>query len=230
MLIWAALRFGPRAAASANLLVGVVAISGTALGLGPFVRPDLADSLLYLQAFLSTFAFASLCLAAVAVERARDWARTKDANRSRGAILEAAPDAIVTMDARGVIREFNSSAERLFGVRRTDVLGKEMAALLAPPSPPSAGRDRRVRPLPWEAPSLGKRVTLSAFRSDGREFPAEVIVIRIPIDGPPVLTGFIRDLSSAKAACAYLHIVPANDWMRFRTFRRWRNPQLPAWI
>ena len=194
LLMWAALRFGPRAAASANILVGAIALSATALRLGPFVRPELADSLLDLQAFMSTFAFASLCLASVAVERARAWARARDANRYRSAILEAAPDAIVTMDDRGMIRELNSSAERLFGLHRGDLRRTHMAALVAPTSPPG---DRS--PL-WEAFSLGRRVTLSAFRSDGTEFPAEVIVIRIPIAGQPVFTGFIRDLTTEKAA------------------------------
>ena len=189
LLMWAALRFGPRAAASANVLIGGIALSATAAGQGPFVGFGLADSLLHLQAFLSSFTFASLALAAVAMERARELARTKDANRYLGAILEAAPDAVVTMDDQGVIREFNSSAERLFGIRRAAALGTEIAAHLAP----------------WQqAPSLGERMTLTARRADGREFPAEVIVIRIPVTGAPLFTGFIRDLSTERAAQAAL--------------------------
>ena len=200
LLMWAALRFGPRAAARANVLIAAIALSATAAGLGPFVRPELADSLLYLQASLSTFSFASLCLGAIAMERARDLALTRDANRSRGAILEAAPDAIVTMDGRGVIREFNSSAERLFGLRRAAALGTEMAALLAPLPDPGERGEGSGRPLPWGDSSLGQRVTRSALRSDGREFPAEVIVIRVPIAGPPLYTCFVRDVSTEKAA------------------------------
>src|SRR6202011_2804959 len=53
--------------------------------------------------------------------------------RSR-AILESAVDGIITINKEGLIREFNPAAERIFGYRRADVLGKALADLIIPPS------------------------------------------------------------------------------------------------
>ena len=50
----------------------------------------------------------------------------------QGAILEAANDAIVTTDHNLAIREFNPAAERMFGHRRTNILGRNVDMLLPP--------------------------------------------------------------------------------------------------
>jgi PAS domain-containing protein len=50
----------------------------------------------------------------------------------QGAILEAANDAIITMDQQLNIREFNPAAERMFGYKRLDILGRNVALLLPP--------------------------------------------------------------------------------------------------
>ncbi len=54
----------------------------------------------------------------------------------QGAILEAAHDAIITMDQDLNIREFNPAAEQMFGYSRSDILGRSVDLLL----PPAAGR------------------------------------------------------------------------------------------
>jgi signal transduction histidine kinase len=71
VMMWAALRFGPRGATASTLVVSAIAIWATASGEGPFVRERLATSLSFLQVFMATTAFAVLCLGAAAAERAR---------------------------------------------------------------------------------------------------------------------------------------------------------------
>src|SRR6185295_11884308 len=56
----------------------------------------------------------------------------------QGAVLEAANDAIVTMDANLAIREFNPAAERMFGYSRLNILGKKVDMLL-----PAADRETK---------------------------------------------------------------------------------------
>ncbi len=67
--VWAAFRFGQRAAATLILLVSVIAIWGTLHGFGPFVRASPNESLLLLQAFVAVIAVMTLVLAAVVSER-----------------------------------------------------------------------------------------------------------------------------------------------------------------
>jgi signal transduction histidine kinase len=68
-LLWAALRFGPRGAATAILIVCSITVWNTAQNEGPFVRESLTDSLLATQLFIATSAITSLLLAAVTAER-----------------------------------------------------------------------------------------------------------------------------------------------------------------
>jgi signal transduction histidine kinase len=69
LLIWSALRFGPRGATSATLLVSAAAVVGTAFGEGPFVRETLSRSLVFLQTFMAAAAATTLILSAASEER-----------------------------------------------------------------------------------------------------------------------------------------------------------------
>jgi signal transduction histidine kinase len=71
VLLWAALRLGPRGAATAILVVCSITVWNTAHEEGPFVRDSITDSLLATQLFVATAALTSLLLAAVTAERTR---------------------------------------------------------------------------------------------------------------------------------------------------------------
>ena len=71
VLLWAALRLGPRGAATAIVVVSSITVWNTAHEKGPFVRDSITDSLLATQMFLATAALTSLVLAAVTAERTR---------------------------------------------------------------------------------------------------------------------------------------------------------------
>jgi signal transduction histidine kinase len=69
VLIWAALRFGPRGAAWTNLNVSVVSVWATIHHLGPFARPSMNESLLLLQTFMAMLVLTVLILGAAGAER-----------------------------------------------------------------------------------------------------------------------------------------------------------------
>ncbi len=68
-IIWSALRFGPRGAATSTVIISLIAIWGTSHRLGPFSQESLNDSLVLLQTFLGVIAITSLILAATTAER-----------------------------------------------------------------------------------------------------------------------------------------------------------------
>jgi PAS domain S-box-containing protein len=118
----------------------------------------------------------------------------------KGAILEAAFDCIITMDHRGLITEFNLAAERTFGYSRTQATGRELADLIVPPRLRDAHRQALARyTQTGESHILGKRIEMPAMRCDGSEFPVELAITRIPSDGPPLFTGFVRDITDRRA-------------------------------
>jgi signal transduction histidine kinase len=70
-LIWAALRFGPRGASAATLLISIVTVGATVVGRGVFVAASLGEGLMALHAFLTSVALTGLALGTTAAERAR---------------------------------------------------------------------------------------------------------------------------------------------------------------
>jgi PAS domain S-box-containing protein len=130
------------------------------------------------------------------IDRVRAIADLQESeNRSR-AILETSLDTIVMMDHNGNITEFNPAAERMFGHRREDVLGAELAELLIPTYLRERHRAGLARYLgSGTGEIIGQRVELTALRATGTEFPIELTVTPVLSGGPPSFTGFIRDIS-----------------------------------
>jgi signal transduction histidine kinase len=71
ILIWVAVRLGPRETATATFLCVAIAIWGTLRGLGPFVRGSPNETLLLLQAFTAVIGVTALALAIGVAERRR---------------------------------------------------------------------------------------------------------------------------------------------------------------
>ena len=121
------------------------------------------------------------------------------------AMMESSLDAILSIDHEGRIIEFNSAAEKMFGHMRSEVQGKEMAAVIVPLSLRERHRRGMARYLvTGEAQVLGKRLELTAMRANGTEFPVELVIARIQLESAPQFTGFIRDLTEQKRAQAEL--------------------------
>jgi len=138
-------------------------------------------------------------IAVDATETTVDAAGLSEAQRS--AIVERALDCIITMDHRGKVVEFNAAAERTFGYSRDTALGRDLADLIIPPPLRGQHRAGLARHLAeGRTVMLNKRVELVAMRADGMEFPVELTVIRVPSDGPPLFTGFIRDITERHEA------------------------------
>ena len=133
-------------------------------------------------------------------ERLRQEERElKGSEARKAAILDSALDCVLTMDHEGCITEFNPAAERTFGYRRAEVVGKQLADIVIPPSLREEHRRGLAHYLATgEARVLGRRIEMTAMRSDGSEFPVEIAITRIPLDGPPSFTGYLRDITERK--------------------------------
>ena len=136
------------------------------------------------------------------VSQQRRAVRSLEQSEARkAAMFETAIDCIVSIDHTGKIIEFNAAAERTFGHRRQDVLGREWAEVIVPPAYRKSCREGLARYLvTGEAVVLNQRIEVSALRADGSEFPAELSVTRIPSDGPPAFTAYLRDITTRKQA------------------------------
>jgi PAS domain S-box-containing protein len=116
----------------------------------------------------------------------------------QGAILEAAHDAIITMDQRLRIREFNPAAEAMFGQQRTNMLGREVDVLLPERERPTLRDALDQYAAAGRGPLAGRHLELRGVRADGSEFPLELTVARVRGDTRRGLTGFVRDLTERR--------------------------------
>jgi PAS domain S-box-containing protein len=147
------------------------------------------------------------------VERKQGEIALRQSEALKGAILRSALDAVITMDADGVVVDVNDVALEIFGRRREEMVGSELAGLVIPPGL----RERHRRGLrryveTGEGAIVGHRVELTAMRRDGTEFPVELAVTRADVVGSPMFVGYLRDITErAKAEERLRFLVRATD-------------------
>lgn len=115
--------------------------------------------------------------------------------------LNALLDAIVVMRPDGSIQQWNDAAERLFGWRRDQAIGRMFADLCIPEEfrPAHVAGLARWRDTGEEV-ITGRRLELPALRSDGRSIEIELTVTRAEGWAGPVFVGFMRDITELHEA------------------------------
>lgn len=149
---------------------------------------------------------------AVFGERLR-LARDEAAARTRGlmareahlqSILSNVPDAVIIADASGRIELFSPAAERLFGYRAAEVIGRPLGVLM--PQPYSDAHqdhvDRYMRT--GERHVIGTGRVVVGERKDGTTFPIALSIGEMTSEGRRFFTGFVRDLTERQETEAQL--------------------------
>lgn len=133
------------------------------------------------------------------IDRGRVHQRVAESEALTSAIIDAALDCIITIDAEGTIIEFNPAAVRTFGFSRNGVVGRELAETIVPPRLRERHREALRRCAEsGEARILGRRLEMPALRADGAGITVELAITRV-IGGPhPVFTAHLRDITDRK--------------------------------
>jgi PAS domain S-box-containing protein len=117
------------------------------------------------------------------------------------AILEAALDAVITIDKFARVTYVNGAFERTFGYRAQDVIGQDLAEKIVPPALREAHRRGLARYLETGQDTiLDRRIELPAMRADGTEFPVELAVTRTGLPGEAAFTAHVRDITDRQRA------------------------------
>lgn len=113
--------------------------------------------------------------------------------------IDTAMDAVVAMDAHGLVREWNAQAETIFGWKRDEAIGKPLAGLVIPPQHREAHARGLKRFLATsEGPILSQRLELTALHREGREFPVELAITPMLLQGEWTFSAFLRDITERK--------------------------------
>ena len=114
--------------------------------------------------------------------------------------MESAIDAIISGDAEGNIRSWNSAATTLFGYTEAEVIGHPIDVII--PERYKESHQEGIKRVSSGGPShvIGKTAELAAIRKDGTEFPVELSLATWFLDDDRYYTGIIRDISERKQA------------------------------
>jgi PAS domain S-box-containing protein len=115
-------------------------------------------------------------------------------------VMESAIDAIISADAEGKIRSWNSAATALFSYTGAEVIGQPIEIIIPERFRQSHEEGIRRVSSGGESHVIGKTVELAAIRKDGSEFPVELSLATWFLDEKRYYTGIIRDISERKQA------------------------------
>jgi PAS domain S-box-containing protein len=116
-------------------------------------------------------------------------------------IINAAMDAVITMNAEGRITNWNSEAEKTFGWSSEEALGRRLYDVILPLRF-RADHERELQRflVTGEGTILRQRTEMTALHRDGHEFPAEVATSPVRFGGQWIFSSFMRDIAEHKRA------------------------------
>jgi two-component system CheB/CheR fusion protein len=121
------------------------------------------------------------------------------------AILDAAPEAIVTIDEAGIVGSFSPGAEGIFGFRADEVIGQNVNMLM--PEPHHSNHDGYLKHYieTGEKKIIGIGREMEAIRKDGSPVPIRLMVSELELEGARHFLGILHDLTGEKMRQAELH-------------------------
>jgi two-component system, cell cycle sensor histidine kinase and response regulator CckA len=136
-----------------------------------------------------------------AIERKRAQEDLRRSEARLQGIIDAALDAVITMDGTGVIRSWSSQAEQAFGWPAAEAIGRSLATTIIPPRYREAHERGLARFLKTrEGPVLNRRFEITGLHRDGREFPVELAITPVRLGGEWVFSAFVRDITEQRRA------------------------------
>src|ERR1700733_6766033 len=120
-------------------------------------------------------------------------------------IVDSALDAVVVMNADGMITDWNEQAGEIFGWTRSEAVGRRMSETIIPAQyRPAHETGLRHFFQTGQGPALNKRIELTAVRRDGGEFPVELTITPLKSGDSWTFSAFVRDISERRRAAEKL--------------------------
>ena len=135
----------------------------------------------------------------------------EESERRHRELLETAPDAIMVVDAQGVIQMVNERLEQMFGYARSELLGMKMEILMTERHKARHPDQRSAFTDSPYAPAMTNRPDLTGQRKDGSEMPLDIALSTFHSDAGLQVTAFIRDVTERRRLEADLRHQATHD-------------------
>lgn len=109
------------------------------------------------------------------------------------AIVDNTGDAILTFDEKGAIGTYNPAAERIFGYRPAEIVGKDIALLL-----PLLGATTRQTTVQAAERFIGGRHEIGGVRKNATRFPIELLISEMELGGQRLFIAIAHDITDRK--------------------------------
>ena len=193
LLLWPALRFGPRGTASAIGFVAVVSILGTLHGAGPFAVQGRATSLFLVQEFVGVLSVMALALTADVAQRQHADAGLRASGQRYRALFQTNPQPMWVHDCDTFrFLAVNDAALQLYGYSRDEFLRLSLADIVG-----AHDTARQASSYPNALVMLAQR---RHRKSNGQPFDAQVKWRDTNFDGRPAVMVLTTDITERKRA------------------------------
>jgi PAS domain S-box-containing protein len=160
----------------------------------------LSSSLLAIMTGMGTLLLLSLAMLSSMLDRRQQAERSAEQEARYRAIVDTAVDPIVLIDDRGIVESFNYAAEKTFGYRAEEVIGRNINMLMPEPyrSAHDGYLDRYHRTGERRIVGIGREV--DGLRKDGTTFPLDLSVGEWHVGKRRMYTGIMRDITARRAS------------------------------
>ncbi|MGB8526858.1 MAG: CheR family methyltransferase [Rhodoplanes sp.] len=122
-------------------------------------------------------------------------------------IIETAVDAIITVDEKGIVQSFNPSAEKIFGYRSDEMIGKNVAMLM--PEPIRSAHDGDI--ASYLTTGVGKVINtgreVEGCHKDRSRIALDLALTEWSLEGRRYFTGIMRDISARKERERHIRLI-----------------------
>ena len=127
------------------------------------------------------------------------------------ALFDLIPDALVTVDHTGVIRQVNGPLTAMFGYGATELLGEPIEILLPKQARQRHVHHRRDYYLKPTVRPMGGGLDLYGRRKNGSEFPVDIMLNSLSAAPNGLILAVIRDISASKKMSDDLRLLAYSD-------------------
>jgi PAS domain S-box-containing protein len=193
LLLWLSARCRLAFTSAAIFVVSLIVVCAVTFDIGHFgkIAPIPEVRIWGAQAGIVGVALCALLLAATIAERRQHAA-------VMAAVLNTVEEAIITIDAKGMVKDLNPAAARVFGYGADEVIGRNVKMLM--PEPYHSEHDGYISNYlkTGQAKLIGFGREVSGRRKDGSIFPMELAVTEMTVSGRRMFTGVVRDITERK--------------------------------